>query len=199
MPPLHCWSSPKTVSGVDSAGATLGFTADDTGALSYQSDVAVDFSSPQTPAFDNADPLAAKDNEVMLGLGSEFACFKASTVNMTIDTPKADIASVCAASGVQGSIINARTVTISVSALLEQYDAKQFERFRQNTDVKFQYSFGQKSGGNWAPGKAGCLYVPTATISAFSVSDADGLAQLDLELQAFVNSDGDGEVYVAFV
>jgi hypothetical protein len=187
------------LSGVDSAGAALGFTADDTGALSYESDVAVDFSSPQTPAFDNADPLAAKDNEVMLGLGSEFACFKASTVNMTIDTPKADIASVCAASGIQGSIINARTVTISVSALLEQYDAKQFERFRQNTDVKFQYSFGQKSGGNWAAGKAGCLYVPTATISAFSVSDADGLAQLDLELQAFVNSDGDGEVYVAFV
>jgi hypothetical protein len=186
-------------SGTDTAGAVLGFTADDTGALSYESDLAIDLSSPQAPTFDAADPLAAKDNEVMLGLASEFACFKASTVSMSIDTPKADIASVCAASGIQGSIINGRTVTISVSALLEKYDAKQFERFRTNTDVKFQYSFGQKSGGNWAPGKAGCLYVPTATISSFAVSDADGLAQLDLELQAFVNADGDGEVYVAFV
>lgn len=185
--------------GTDTAGAVLGFIADDTGALSYESDEALDLSSPQAPAFDAADPLAAKDNEVMLGIASEFACFKASTVSMSIDTPKADIASVCAASGVQGSIINGRTVTISVSALLEKYDAKQFERFRTNTDVKFQYSFGQKSGGNWAPGKAGCLYVPTATISSFAISDADGLAQLDMELQAFVNADGDGEVYVAFV
>jgi hypothetical protein len=83
--------------------------------------------------------------------------------------------------------------------LLEKYDAKQFERFRQNADVKFQYSFGQKTGGNWTPGKAGCLYVPTATLSSFAVSDADGLAQLDIELKAFVNSNGDGEVYVAFV
>jgi len=187
------------LTGSNSIGATLGFTADDTGALTYTSDVAVNLASPQSPTFDAADPLAAKDNEVMMGLQSEYACFKASTVNMTIDTPKADIPSVCASSGKAGSIIQSREVTISVSALLEQYDAKQFERFRQNTDVKFQYSFGQKSGGNWIAGKAGCLYVPTATISAFTISDADGLAQLDLELKAFVNANGDGEAYVAFV
>ena len=174
-------------------------TADDTGGLLYISDVALDLSSPQNPTFDAADPLAAKDNEVMLGVQSEYACFKASTVNMTIDTPKADIPSVCAASGKIGSIIQSREVTITVSALLEQYDAKQFDRFSKNTDVKFQYSFGQKSGGNWIAGKAGCLYVPTATISAFTISDADGLAQLDLELKAFVNANGDGEAYVAFV
>lgn len=185
--------------GLDSIGPTLGFTSDDTGALSYESDEAIDFSSPQNPSFDAADPLAAKDNEVMLGLGSEFACFKASTVSMTLDTPKADIPSVCSASGIQGSIVQSRAVTITVSALLEKYDAKQFERFRQNADVKFQYSFGQKTGGNWTAGKAGCLYVPTATLSSFAISDADGLAQLDIELRAFVNSDGDGEVYVAFV
>lgn len=187
------------LTGANSIGATIGFTADDTGSLSYVGDVAINFASPQSPTFDNSDPLAAKDNEVMMGLQSEYACFNASTVNMTIDTPKADIPSVCAASGKIGSIIQSREVTITVSALLEQYDAKQFERFRSNTDVKFQYSFGQKSGGNWVAGKAGCLYIPTATISAFSVSDADGLAQLDLELKAFVNANGDGEAYVAFV
>ncbi len=187
------------LTGANSIGATVGFTADDTGSLSYTSDVAQSFASPQTPVFDNADPLAAKDNEVMVGLASEYACFKASTVNMTIDTPKSDISSVCAASGVQGSIIQSREVTITVSALLEQYDAKQFERLRQNTDVKFQYSFGQKAGGNWIAGKAGCLYVPTATVSSFTIDDADGLAQMNLELKAFVNSNGDGEAYVAFV
>jgi hypothetical protein len=187
------------LTGTDSIGATLGFTADDTGALSYVSDDAVVLSSPQAPTFDAADPLAAKDNEVMLGLASEYACFKASTVSLSIDTPKADISSVCSASGIQGSIVQSRAVTISVSALLEKYDAKQFERFRSNSEIKFQYSFGEKSGGNWAAGKAGCLYVPTATITSFSVSDADGLAQLDLELTAFVNAEGAGEVYVAFV
>jgi hypothetical protein len=184
--------------GANSIGATIGFTANDTGALAYTSDVAISFASPQSPTFDSADPLAAKDNEVMLGTQDEYACFKASTVNMTIDTPKADIPSVCAASGKIGSIIQSREVTITVSALLEQYDAKQFERFRNGTEVKFQYTAGQKSGGNWIPGKVAALYSPTATISAFSVSDADGLAQLDLELKAFVNSSGQGEVYVAF-
>lgn len=187
------------LSGVDSIGAVLGFIADDTGALSYESDNAVDFSSPQAPVFDNADPLAAKDNEVLLGIQSEYACFKASTVTFSIATPKADIPSVCAASGLQGSIVQSRAVTISVSALLEKYNAKEFERFRQNSEVAFQYSFGQKVGGNWAPGKAGCLYVPTATISNFNVTDADGLAQLDLELTAFVNASGDGEVFIGFV
>jgi len=186
------------LTGANSIGATMGFTADDTGALAYTSDVALDFSSPQNPSFDSADPLAAKDNEVMLGTQDEYACFKASTVNMTIDTPKADIPSVCAASGKIGSIIQSREVTITVSALLEQYDAKQFERFRNGTEVKFQYTAGQKSGGNWIAGKVAALYSPTATISAFSVSDADGLAQLDLELKAFVNANGEGEVYVAF-
>lgn len=187
------------LTGTDTIGATLGFTADDTGALTYTSDVAQDYSSPQNPSFDNADPLAAKDNEVMLGLASDYACFKASTVSMNIDTPKSDILSVCEVSGKAGSIINSRAVTISVSALLEQYDAGEFEKFRTGTEVKFQYSFGQKSGGNWVAGKCGALYCPTATITAFSVTDADGLAQVDLELQAFVNSNGDGEVYVSFL
>jgi len=135
----------------------------------------------------------------MIGTSSEQTCFKASTVNFTIDTPKADILSVCAASGKQGSIIQSRSVTITVSALLEQYNASEFEKFRTGTEVKFQYSFGQKLGGNWIAGKCGALYCPTATISSFAVSDADGLAQLDIELTAFVNDNGDGEVYVSFV
>lgn len=187
------------LTGSNSIGATLGFTADDTGALTYTSDAAQNFASPQNPAFDTSDPLSAKDNEVMIGFAAEQACFKASTVNLTIETPKADILSVCAASGKQGSIIQSRAVTITVSALLEQYNASEFEKFRTGAEVKFQYSFGQKLGGNWIAGKSGALYCPTATISSFAVSDADGLAQLDIELTAFVNDTGAGEVYVSFV
>jgi hypothetical protein len=187
------------LTGANSIGATLGFTADDTGALTYTSDVAQNFASPQTPSFDSSDPLAAKDNEIMIGSTSDYVCFKASTINMTIDTPKSDIASVCAVSGIQGSVIQSREVTITVSALLEQYDASKFEKFRSNTDTKLQYTFGAKSGGNWIPGKCGALYVPTGSITSFAVSDSDGLAQMDLEIKAFVNATGEGEAYVAFV
>ena len=187
------------LTGTNSIGSTLGFTADDTGALTYTSDVAQDYSSPQSPSFDASDPLAAKDNEVMIGVYSDYACFKASTVSMTIDTPKSDILSVCEQSGKSGSIISSRTATVSVSALLEKYDAGEFEKFRTGVEIKFQYSFGQKSGGNWIAGKCGALYIPTATITSFSISDNNGLAQLDMELSAFVNANGEGEVYVAFV
>lgn len=187
------------LTGTDTIGATLGFTADDTGALTYTSDSAVSYAAAYTPSYDSSDPLAAKDNEVMVGTTTDYACFKASTVTLSIDTPKADISSVCAVSGIQGSIISSREVTISISALIEQYDASKFEAFRSNTDTKFQYSFGTKSGGNWVAGKCGALYVPTATISSFEIADQDGLAQLNMELKAFVNSSGEGEVYIGFV
>lgn len=189
----------KWLTGTDTIGATLGYTADDTGALTYTSDSAISYASPYTPSYDSSDPLAAKDNEVMLGTASDYVCFKASTVSVSIDTPKADILSVCSTSGIQGSIISSREVTISVTALIEQYDASKFEAFRSNTDTKFQYSFGTKSGGNWVAGKCGAVYVPTATISSFEIQDQDGLASLSLELKAFVNSSGEGEVYIGFV
>jgi hypothetical protein len=187
------------LTGTDSIGATIGFTADDVAVTTTTSDSAVSFASPQSPSYDTSDPLVAKDNEVMLGLATEYACFSASTVSFTVNTPKANINSICAQSGVSGSVINSREVTISVSALLNQYQAVEFERFRVGTAVKFQYSFGSKSAGNWTAGKSGALYCPSATISAFTIADADGLAQIDIELNAFVNSTGDGEVYVSFV
>jgi len=187
------------LTGTDSIGATIGFTADDVAVTTTTGDVAVSFASPQTPSYDSSDPLVAKDNEVMIGLATEYSCFSASTVSFTINTAKANINSICAASGVSGSVINSREVTISVSALLNQYQAAEFERFRVGTEVKFQYSFGSKSAGNWIAGKSGALYAPSATISAFTITNADGLAQIDIELNAFVNSTGAGEVYVAFV
>ena len=185
-------------------GDKIGFSvaADDTGTAAttgYTADNAITITAPYTPSYDSSDPLAAKDNEIMIGDATDYACFKASTVNVTIDTPKSNIASVCAESGISGSIISERTVTMTVSALLEQYDADKFRRFKENDETKLQYSFGTKSGGNWVAGKCGCIYIPTATITSWSLSDNEGSVQLDMELQAFVNSTGQGEVYVNFV
>lgn len=185
-------------------GDKIGFStaADDTGTAAttgYTSDNAQSYASPQTPSFDSADPLAAKDNEVMIGDADDYVCFKASNVSFTLDTPKADILSVCAESGKQASIISERSVSISVTALLEQYDADKFAKFRSNANTKFQYSFGEKSGGNWVAGKCGNVFVPTATISSYSITDEDGLAVLELELTAYVNSSGEGEAFINFL
>lgn len=185
-------------------GDKIGFStaADDTGTAAttgYFSDNPITLSAPVTPTYDSADPLAAKDNEVMLGGTTDYVCFKASSVNFTISTPKSDILSVCAVSGKDGSIINSRAATVSVTALLEQYDASEWNEFKTNANVKFQYSFGEKSGGNWVAGKCGALYIPTAVITSFVVEDQDGLAALSLELAAYVNSSGEGEVFVNFL
>lgn len=182
-------------------GAAVGFDvgSDDTGAVTYDSDTALVLSSPDVPTFDDSDPLAAKSNRVMLGNQEDNVCFEASSVSFTLSDERQAISSVCADSGRSGSIVAARTATVSVTALLNQYDADAFKRFRTNQDTRFQYIFGTKTGGNWNEGKSGSLYMPTATISSYSVVDDAGLVTLELELTAFVNSNGDGEVFLSFV
>jgi hypothetical protein len=188
------------VSIAQSAGPKLGFAATDlTGALTYTGDAALSKVAPQTPSYDSADPVAAKNHEVMLGSATDFACFEASSVSFEIGTPKTNIPSICAASGVKGSVINERSVTFSVSALLEQHDASKFYSFYTGQEVRFQYSFGEKSGANWVPGKCGLFAVPSATITSFSVEDADGLIAVNLELQGFVDASGNDEVSLSFV
>lgn len=185
-------------------GNLIGFSvaADDTGTAAstgYTSDNAISFAASYTPAFDSADPLAAKDNEVMIGGTTDFNCFKASSVDVAISVPKSDILSVCAESGKSGSVAQSRQVNITVSALIEKYDARLWKSFRANDNVKFQYSFGNKSGGNWVAGKCGAIYCPTMTVVSYEITDNDGLAQLDVELQGYVNNSGEGEVFINFL
>lgn len=185
-------------------GDKIGFStaADDTGTAAttgYTSDNAVSFASPQTPSFDNADPLAAKDMEVMVGDTTDYLCFNASSVDFSLSTPKVNISSVCATSGIQGSIINSRAVTVTIQAVLDQYDASKFKAYRANDNTKLQVSFGNKSGGNWVAGKCGAIYIPTATITSFEVVDNDGIANLTMELAAYADSSGQGEAYINFL
>ena len=185
-------------------GNLIGFSvaADDTGTAAttgYTSDNAISYAAAYAPAYDSADPLSAKDNEVMIGSASDYACFKASSCDISIAVSKTDVMSVCSETGKSGSVPNSREVTVTVSALLEQYDARMWESYREGSNVKFQYSFGQKSGGSWVAGKCGAIYIPTATVAAFSVTDNDGLVQLEIELKAYVNSSGEGEIFVNFL
>ena len=183
-----------------SIDTTLGFaSADQTGALTYTGASALDFSSPQTPVYDSSSPLAAKNHQVLLGGATDTACFAASSLSFTIDTPATDILSVCAASGKSGSIINSRAVTGTITALLDQYEVSKFESFRKGSNVKLQYTFGEKVGGQWAEGKSGALFLPTCTITSFNITSNDNLATLELGIAGYVNDSGEGECFLSFV
>jgi hypothetical protein len=183
-----------------SLGTTIGFAvaADDTGALTYTSDNAISFASYHTAAYDSADPLVAKSNQVMLGSATDNSCFEASTVNVTVSNSKADIKSVCADSGKSGSFFNSREVTVEIVSLLNRYDAKWFKKFRQGDSVQFAYTGGSKTGVNWDAGKVINMFSPTMTISSFALGDSDGLVTLNMTLKAYV-SQGLGEFFINFL
>ncbi len=184
-----------------SASPFIGFAATDlTGATTYTSDAAQDFSTaPVTPVFDDASPLVAKSNEVFIGEGDEAVCFEASSIGFAIAVPKTDILSVCAESGKSGSIPSEREVTITLVALLENYEAENFHRFHTNQEIRFQWTAGEKVAGNWVAGKTVSAYAHTATISEFAVTSEDNLATLNMTLTTFVDSDGNGEFFMGQV
>ena len=165
----------------------------------YTSATAYSTSSPFTPTLDSSDPLAAKNHEVMIGDATDYACFEASTVGFSATLERAINLSLCAESGQSGSLITARSSEITITALLNQYDAKWFARLREGTTSRFQYSFGTKVGGNWVAGKNGYLAVMDATVSSIEVADQDGQAVLNLTLTPYVNAAGEGEIYLGFL
>jgi hypothetical protein len=179
----------------------IGFSAaaDSSAALSYTSATAISLAAPYTATYDVSDPLVAKDNTCLVGGSTDNTCFQAQSVNFSLKDTRAVITSVCAESGRSGSLISAREVSVTVNALLNQFDADKFYRMQQNTETSFCYVGGTKVGGNWVPGKCFCLYVPTATVNSVVLSDADGLVAVELQLMGYVNDSGEGEVYLSFV
>lgn len=189
------------LSTTDTLGAVYGFTADDTGALSYVSDAVQDYSSPFTPSLDGSDPLTAKNHEVLLGSFSDFECIQdgVQSVNISLGVEKPRPGDICAESGRGTSVPNNRTITVDITAILKRHDADDFKSFRANDNVEFQYAFGTKDGGNWVEGKSGVLYIPDATISSFEMADADGIVVLNMTVTAFVDNSGNGEFYLNFL
>jgi len=179
-------------------GTTIGFSdaADDTGALTYAADAAMDWSADYTPTFDTTDPIACKDMQVYMGEAADSDCFNPSSVSVTFGVPKADTMSLCAATGKSGSVVSSREVTIDVTALLPQYCADRFRRMRENSETRFFIGGGIKTGGNFTKGKCFGFYGPTCTIESIDISDNEGSAEMSVSLSTFVNSTGDGEFYM---
>ena len=184
-------------------GDKIGFSvaADDSGATSYEGDSAISFAAPYTLSADTTDPLVAKNNTVILGDSEDgTVCFKADSINLTLTDTRRVIDDICAETGRSGSIINERSAEFTLTALLDQYEADKYRKFRTNANVKFSYTAGIKdSSGNWTPGTVANLYTPTATISDFNLTDDDGLVSLELTLTTYVNSTGDGEIFLNFL
>jgi len=183
----------------NTVGDAIGFSvaADDTGALTYTADSAISYAAAHTPSYDSSQPLKGYYQEVLLGDSDDVACLSASSVSVTMDTPRQAFDDICNEAGWSNSIINARNVTISITALLEQYEADKFRKFRENEDTRFCLNVGQKDDqGNWTAGTVCNFYVPTGVISSFNLTDQDGLIAVEMELQAYVDSSGNGEVYL---
>jgi len=188
----------------NSIGNKIGFSlaADDSGnagSVGYTSDTAITLTNAITPSYDSADPQAAKNNEVLIGDSNDIACFCASTVDIAVTNEIQDVECVCAESGVQEKIFNRRTIEVTIVGVLEAYDADKFDKFVNNSDVKFLYNFGTKSGGNWVAGKCASIYIPSATVSAHKLGDSNGLVTMELTVKAYVDSTGAGEFYINFL
>lgn len=185
-------------------GTKIGFSvgANDTGTAAttgYSSDNAYVTASPYTADFDDASPLAAKNHEVMFGDHEDYQCLNASEIGVSIANSRAVQGSICAESGRSGATITARTVTMTMTFILQQYAAEDFYRYKKGTQVQMQYSFGEKVGGNWVPGKCGAFWCPYAVISEIAIEDQDGLAVLNLTLTAYAPDDGSSECVLGFV
>lgn len=195
----------KWQSGTNTAntvGDKIGFdtSADDTGAMTYTSDNAQSFAAPYTPTYDSADPLVAKNMEILMGDATDATHYTADEVSVQIGDALANVEDIGAESGVTGKIVTERSVTISLKSRLQQYRVEEFKRYRAGDRLAFAFNFGSKVGGNWTAGKCGNWFMPDAVISKINVGDKNGLVTLELELQPYVDpANTNGEVYLNYL
>lgn len=183
-------------------GDKIGFTvsSNDTGALTYTSDNAVSWASPYTPAYDSSQPLKGYYQEILIGDATDTSCFNSASATIQMAMTRTPFDDICAEQGRSNSIYSARAGSITLKSLLSQYEADKFRKYRTGESLRFCANVGQKdSSGNWTPGTIVNLYIPTAVISSFQLTDADGLVAIELELQSYVDSSGNGEIYMTML
>jgi hypothetical protein len=180
-------------------GTKLGFSvaADDTAALTYTSDNAQSFAAGYTVAFDAADPLVAKSNEVLIGDGTSSLGFCAESISWTFSNENTQVKCISAEGGVDANFFQGREITVEINGRLDKWDADMADKFLNNGEARFMYAFGEKSGGNWVAGKCGVIYMPTCTVSSFERNDIDGVISASITLTAFV--DDSNEIFLNYL
>lgn len=180
---------------------SLGFTATDkAGGLTYTSDSALSKAPAHTPVYDNADPLVAKNMEVLFGDAADATHFSCDEVRVSVSDAVADLEDIGVESGIEGKTVTERTATISIKARLKQHDVDKFYRYRTGQKIMTSVNFGQKAGGQWLPGKCGNVFNPDGTITKFMLGDKNGIITLEMEIEAYIDGQNTaGELYINFL
>lgn len=186
----------------NTVGDKIGFNtaSDSSAALTYTSANAQSWAAPYTPVADsNIDPVIVKAHEVMIGDFSDYGCAGVQSFTATLSNDLTSVKDVCEDSGIKEKILSKRTVDVKVVLNLVKHDADKFHRFHQGSDVRFAYNGGVKSGGNWVPGRCFNMYLPEAKISEYEVTNTDGIVTIEMTIQAYVKTDGQGEAFFNFL
>jgi hypothetical protein len=183
----------------NSIGEKIGFdtSADDAGAVTYTSDDAQIYSATLTPAYDTADAIIIKGAELFIGDQVDNACICAQSVSLTVSKEVTDVDCICEETGVKEKIATGRSVEMTVTAVLNKYDAALLDALLKNKSIAAQLNAGPKAGGNWAPGKCFNAYVQNCTVASYTTT-GDSFIQAEITLNGFVTSSSK-DLYLNFV
>jgi hypothetical protein len=180
-------------------GELLGFdtAADDTGLTVYVSDDELNLEPGITPVYDSADAIIIKGAELFIGSFDDDLCVCAQTVSLTISKETQDVDCICEETGVKEKIAVARSVEMSVTAVLNKHDATLLDALLKNSGISAMLNAGPKTGGNWVPGKCFNVYLQNCTVSSYTTT-GDSFIQAEITLRGFVTSSSK-DVYLNFV
>lgn len=180
-------------------GGKIGFSvaANDTGATSYTSDNAQTYEAAVVPSYDAADAIIIKGAELFIGNQTDNACICAQSVTLTVSKEVEDVDCICEETGVKEKIATARTVEMTVTAVLNKYDAALLDALLKNKSISAMLNAGPKTGGNWVPGKCFNAYLENCTVSAYTTT-GDSFIQAEITLRGFVTADSK-DLYINFV
>lgn len=180
------------------ADTILGFAADVTGATTYTG-VASTYSTGLTPSFDSSKAFVVKNQELVIGNFVRNDCREANSFSVAISTPKTDVESFCAESGVSESVVLNREVTATATLIFQEHEVDEFDAMISNSTTSLMFNGGEKgSDGNWVPGKCINIWMPNAKITANTIADSDGLLVVELEAKGFVTT-GDKDIHINFL
>jgi hypothetical protein len=180
-------------------GEKIGFdiSSDDTGSISYDSDNAQSYAPALTPSYDAADAIIIKGAELLIGNEVDNACVCAQTVSLSVSKEVQDVDCICEETGIKSKIATARTVEMSVTAVLNKYDAQLLDSLLKNKTIGAALNVGPKIGGNWAAGKCFNAYLESCTVSAYTTT-GDSFIQAEFTLRGFVSTNTK-DLYINFV
>lgn len=170
---------------------------DDTGSLEYSSNETFDYQSPITPAYDSADAIIIKGAELFIGNQSDNICVCAQSVSLTVSKEIVDVDCICEETGVKEKIATSRTAEMTITTVLNKYDASLLDALIQNKGLSAMLNAGPKSGGNWVEAKCFNAFLANCTVGSYKTA-GDSFIQAEITLKGYVTA-SQKDVYINFV